>query len=69
MSPLPIYRIGFVSLAGEITGTKDIDASSDREAVKKARQLLDRVDIELRAGDRLVARLDHDRPWPKDELD
>jgi hypothetical protein len=64
---LPDYRVSFVDADGELIRSQTIDASNDREAVKKARRLLDRDDIELWDGKRLVARLDHDRPWPKDE--
>jgi hypothetical protein len=64
---LPDYRVSFVDADGELIRSQTIDASDDREAVKKARRLLGRDDIELWDGKRLVARLDHDRPWPKDE--
>ena len=55
------------STPGTFHGAQDIPAPDDREAAKKARQLLDRQDIELWNGERLIARFDHDRPWPKNE--
>ena len=64
VEPLPDYRIYMASFVGQFTGSQVIEASSDREAIEKARRLLDREDIELWAGERLIARLDHNRPWP-----
>jgi hypothetical protein len=64
VEPLPDYRIYMASVVGQFTGSQVIEASSDREAIEKARRLLDREDIELWAGERLIARLDHSRPWP-----
>ena len=61
------YRVYFLDPNGHSTGTQDIVASDEREGVKKARQLLDRQDIELWDHERLVGRFDHDRPWPKDQ--
>jgi hypothetical protein len=61
----PDYRIRFAASVGQFTGSRIIDASSDREAIEKARRLLDRDDIELWAGQRLIARLDPVRPWPE----
>jgi hypothetical protein len=47
---------------GYLTGTYFIAADDDRKAVKQARQPLERQDIELWDGERLVGRFSHDRP-------
>jgi hypothetical protein len=65
--PLPNYRVYFLNPGGHFTGRQEIAAADDREAVKKARQLLDRQDLELWDGQRLVGKFDHDRPWVSDE--
>jgi hypothetical protein len=61
--PFRRYTVVFLDPDGHSTGTYLIAADDDREAVKKARELLDRQDIELWDGERLVGRFDHDRPW------
>ena len=61
--PLPHYRVYFLDEDGHRAFAQDLAAADDREAVKKARQLLDRQDVELWDGERLVGRSDHDRPW------
>jgi hypothetical protein len=61
VEPTRIYMASFV---GQLTGSQIVEASSDREAIEKARRLLDCEDIELWAGERLIARLNHSRPWP-----
>ena len=53
----------FLDEDGHRAFAQDLAAADDREAVKKARQLLDRQDVELWDGERLVGRFDHDRPW------
>ena len=60
------YRVYFLNSEGHFTGGQDIVAPDDTEAVKKTRQLLDRQDLELWNGERLIGRFDHDRPWPRD---
>jgi hypothetical protein len=65
--PLPHYRIYFLDDDGQLASAQDLAAADDREAVKKARQLLDRQDIELWDGERLVGRFEHDRPWAREE--
>jgi hypothetical protein len=64
---MPHYRVYFLDPRDIFTGAQDIPAPDDREAAKKARQLLDRQDLKLWDGERLIARFDHDRPWPKNE--
>jgi hypothetical protein len=61
------YRVYFLDPDGHSTGTQIIEAVEDQDGVKKTRQLLDRQDVELWDGDRLVGRFEHDRPWPKDQ--
>jgi hypothetical protein len=61
------YSVYFLDPDGQRIYTQSIEAPNDREAVKQARQLLDRQALELWDGERLIARLDHERPWPKDQ--
>jgi hypothetical protein len=61
------YRVYFLDPNGHSTGTQFVETIDDQDGVKKARQLLDREDIELWDGERLVGRFEHDRPWPKDQ--
>jgi hypothetical protein len=65
VKPRPGYRIRLAAPVGQFASSQIIDASSDRDAIEKARRLLDRDDIELWEGERLIARLDHERPWPE----
>lgn len=64
VEPLPDYRVYRASFVGQFTRSQTIEASGDSEAIAKARRLLDCEDIELWAGERLIARLHHSRPWP-----
>jgi hypothetical protein len=55
-------RVYFLDPDGQRVYTQSIEAPNDKEVVKEARQRLDRYDVELWDGERLVGRFDHDRP-------
>ena len=53
------YRV-FVKDSGHINSAHEIEAGSDEDAIKKARQFLSGpLRVEVWQGERFVARLDH----------
>jgi hypothetical protein len=55
---LPRYSIGFLDADGRSTCTQYIEAANDREAIERARQILNLQDIELWDNKRLVGRFE-----------
>jgi hypothetical protein len=62
------YRIHFVGRMVDPAPAQFVHASDDRGPVKSARLLLDREDIQVWDDDRLVATLEHDRPWERRDV-
>lgn len=57
---MPLYRLYFVDTDGQISKPAEIiEATDDKEAMHKARQYIDGVDLELWDEARLVARFPH----------
>jgi hypothetical protein len=53
------YRAYTVGIDGHFIGYQPLVCADDSEAIAKAEGLVDRHDIELWSGDRLVIRLHH----------
>lgn len=58
---MPDYRAYIVGHDGRFQGFEKIDAASDEEAVKKARQFVDGHDVEVWHLDRKIAVLSHEK--------
>ncbi|WP_213741647.1 hypothetical protein [Bradyrhizobium sp. dw_411] len=54
---MPEYRAYTVGSDGHFTGFEPLVCADDAEATEKAQRLVDRHDIELWTGSRLVAKL------------
>jgi hypothetical protein len=56
------YRAYQVGLDGHFIGFEPLVCVDDAEATKKAQRLVDRHDVELWSGDRMVVRLNRTPP-------
>ena len=54
------YRAYTVGRDGHFNGYEPLICAGDAEAIEKARRLVDRCDVELWSGPRLVIRLKHE---------
>jgi len=57
---VPDYRAYIVDADDHFIKGESFEASDDKNAIERAKQLLDGHDIELWSGRRLVVRLKHD---------
>ena len=55
---MPVYRAYIIGLHDRAIGVVQLDCIDDESAIKSARRLVDRHDVELWQMDRAVARLD-----------
>jgi hypothetical protein len=55
---MPVYRAYFVGLHDRTIGVVQLDCIDDESAIKSARRLVDRHDVELWQTSRPVARFD-----------
>lgn len=58
-SRVPEYRVYELSHGNQIAGMRVVVSDSDRDAIEKAKALLDSHDIEIWQGARVVTRLRH----------
>jgi hypothetical protein len=57
MAAVDNYRIYELTIGNQVAGIRTIVCESDQMAVEKATKMLDDLDLEIRHGARLVARL------------
>jgi hypothetical protein len=57
--PMPNYRAYLINRENRVSSFRPIDADTDAEALKAARQFVDRSDVEVWHLDRKIGRLEH----------
>lgn len=56
---MPTYRAYLIDANNRVASYKPVDADTDAEALRVARQLVDGHDVEVWLLDRMIGRLDH----------
>ena len=58
---MPTYRAYLIDADNRVASYKPVDADTDAEALRVARQLVDGHDVEVWLLDRMIGRLDHEK--------
>jgi hypothetical protein len=61
---MPTYRVYLINASNRVASFRAIDAETDAEALKAARQFVDGCDVEVWHLDRKIGRLDHGKGRP-----
>ena len=58
---MPTYRAYLIDADNRVASCKPVEADTDAEALRVARQLVDGHDVEVWLLDRKIGRLDHEK--------